>query len=142
MRVDVATPDDAAARVRRLHALEPCQQRRDQHDRRTHAADQVRRQLGLAHVTAADAQCLAAQAFDLGTEPPQEVAHHDDVGNLRHVVQHALVVGEQRGRHDGQDGVLAGGGLNGSVQRYPTVDDIACQPVSAFLVAPHSPVPL
>ena len=119
MRPDGAPRRKVAAGRRHEGAPAAREQRPQQQHRAAQPADQRAIGLVLGDLRAADAQRRAADAFDLGAEVEQQPRHHLDVGDARHVVQRAPLVGQQARRHQRQRRVLVAFDVDAAFERWP-----------------------
>ena len=79
------------------------------------------------------------------TEPVEQRQHRVDVADARHVGEHELGVGQDRGRQDRQRAVLVAGGHDRSAQRRAALNDELlhrCASAQAYTEAPPRPLRL
>jgi hypothetical protein len=89
-----------------LRTAAPREERTQQENRPAEAAHHRPIGLVLQHVGAPHAQRRGADAVHLGAEVHEQLRHHLDVTDARHVAEHALLGREQAGREQRQRGVL------------------------------------
>ena len=77
----------------------------------------------LRHLGAPDSQRARPDAIDLGAEIEQQSRHHFHVADARHVVQDALLLGEQAGGHQRQRRVLVALDLYAAAERLAAFND-------------------
>ncbi len=125
VRVELADAERATLGIGRqrepLHAL---QERGEKQDGRAHAGRQF------AVEAAGVKACMDEGDRADGAVPRDERALlgeevHEllDVGDVRHMVQHDLGVGQQRRAEEGQDGILVARRRDGAAQGFAAVDD-------------------
>ncbi len=101
----------------------PCQQRPHEQDRPAQPPHQRAVGLVLRDVLALDAERRRADAVDVGADVQQQPAHDVDVGNARHVVQHAELLGEHARRDQRQGRVLVALDVEAAIQTMPAFYD-------------------
>ena len=71
----------------------------------------------------ADAQRGGAEALHLRTEIDEQLRHHLDIADARHVLEHALFRGEQAGGQKRERGVLVAFDVDGARQPGTTLNE-------------------
>ncbi len=126
-RLDVgadAPPRREVAPGRRdVRLTAPGQERPQQQNRPAQPSDQGAVGLVLQDIAALDAQRGAADALDLGAEIEQQPRHDLDVGDSRHVGQHARLIRQQAGCHQRQRRVLVAFDVDASAEPTAAVND-------------------
>src|SRR5713101_1523103 len=109
MRIHAPSADHIATRRRKAHAAEACQHGARQEDRGTDAGAQRRIELTRLGARGVHLHAVRPQPAHLGAEMHQQGEHRLDVADVRHVVDPAGPVGEQRRREDRKGRVLVAG---------------------------------
>ena len=122
VRVDPAAADHVATWRRHEHLAAAGEQGAGQQNRGAdpHAQRPVDRGCDVAG--SLDAQRVALEPFHLSARRADELSHHLDVADARHVLDHALVLGQQAGRDDRQRAVLIATDLYTSGERRAALD--------------------
>src|SRR5215218_4214443 len=123
--VEPAAADHVAAGGRQQAVARPGHQRRRQQHRRPDAGAQDRVQRRPVQAPGVDPDLVGAGPLHRGPGRGDQLQHGLHVQDLGDVVQHHRLVGQQRGGHDGQGGVLVPGRADGAAQRLPALDDKA-----------------
>src|SRR5882672_10398876 len=116
MRVHAPPADHVAARRRETHSAEARQHRAGQEDRRADAGAQGGVELARLGPRGIDLHRVGPQPADLGAEMRQQGQHRLDVADVRHVVDPAGPIGEQRRRQDGKGRILVAGRVDRALQ--------------------------
>jgi hypothetical protein len=66
-----------------------------------------------------DPHAVVTQPLDLGTEDDEQLEERAHVADVRHVLEHHVLLGQERRRDDGQCGVLVARGADRPVERRP-----------------------
>ncbi len=103
----------------------PGHQRRRQQHRRPDAGAQGRVQRRPAQAAGSMRTWLGPSPLHRRAGRGDQLQHGVHVQDLGDVAQHHRLVGQQRGGHDGQRGVLVPGRADGAAQRLPALDDEA-----------------
>ncbi len=106
VRRDGAPRREVAARRRQAHAAGPGEQRAHQQHRPAQAADQLRIGRVARHRRRRDLERRRPESADPGAQAGEQVGHHADVRDARHVLETARLVAEQAGGDQRQRGVL------------------------------------
>ena len=123
VRVDAASADDVATRRRHEDLAAAGEQRAGQKDRGTDADAEraIDRRRDVAG--GLDAQRVALHPLHVGAGGGDELRHHLDVADARHVLDHALVLGQQARSDDRERAVLVAADLDAARQRRAALDD-------------------
>src|SRR5467141_2531024 len=119
MSIDAPPPDHVAARRREAHAAEPRQHGARQENRSADARAQRRVELARLGPRGVHLDRVRAQPADLGAEMRQQREHRLDVADMRHVVDPAGPIGEQRRRENGKGSILVAGRADRALQGAP-----------------------
>ena len=122
VRVDAAAADHVAARRRHVAAAAR-EQRAGEQDRRADAAAERRSSVVFETNSARISGRSAAVHSTLGAEIGDQLEHHLDVADARHVGQPDGAVGQQRRSDDGQRRVLVALGGDGPGEGTSALDD-------------------
>src|SRR5213078_1341328 len=109
MRIHAPAPDHIATRGRETHAAEARQHGAREEDRGADAGAQRRIELPRLGARGVHLQAVRPQPAYVGAEMHQQGEHRLDVADVRHVVDPAGPVGEQRRREDRKGRVLVAG---------------------------------
>ena len=130
VHVGRARAEDAAAGQRDLGAAEARQQRSDQIKRGREFSDERVRRAVRGDVRRVDDDRVRALGAQPRAERLEQRPHHRDVGDARYAVQDNRGLGQERGRHDRQCGVLGAMGLDAALERVsPTHAKRRLEPV-------------
>ena len=109
-RIDVRADGAPGGKIAARHAQNRASGARQQRTQQQHGAAQLADQRGVGlrvrDLLAAHAHRGGAHAVHVGAHFAQQVRHHLDVADARHVVEHALFGGEQAGGEQRQRRVL------------------------------------
>ena len=122
MRVDAAAANHVATGRRHEYLAAAGEQRAGEQDRGADADAECAIDRRRDVAGGLDAQRVLLQPLHLGTGRPDEVGHHLDVADARHVLDHALVLSQETGGDDRQRAVLVAADLHASGERRTSLD--------------------
>jgi fructose-1,6-bisphosphatase II len=118
VEVDRALAKIIATGQRHVDSTAAREDRTEHHDRRTHGFEKVRRRDGVYLVAIGHGNCQYVFAWtrDGTTQRFEELSHHVDVGDVRHIAETVFARREQARRHFLQYGVLGAVGAHFAVE--------------------------
>jgi fructose-1,6-bisphosphatase II len=125
VEVDWALSKIIAARQRHVHSTAPREDWSEYHDRRTHCFKEVSGGDGvdLIAIGHGDRKFVIAWSRDGATQCFEELSHHEDVGDVRHIGETMFARREQARRHFLQYGVFGTVGSHLAVQGTNWLDN-------------------
>ena len=106
VRVDAPAPDDVAARRRQFDFAAPREHRPGEQDRRANLLAELRIELVGADGLGVNLERVSRAPAHVGARGRHELDQRLDVADARHVFERDRMLGQQRGAHDRQRGVL------------------------------------
>jgi uncharacterized protein YoxC len=125
VRVDAPATDDVAARRRKRNGAASREQRAGEKDRGTDPRAELRVQRARLYDFCLYQKRIARGPFGGDAQRANQLDERLDVANVRDVLEYDLLIGEERGRDDGQRSVLVAGRMDRAGKRVSTFDDVA-----------------
>jgi len=125
VRVDPPAPDDVATGRRKSDRAASREQRPGEKDRGTDPGAEFRVQRARLYDLRLDRKRIARRPLGGDAQRANQLDERLDVANVRDVLEYDLLIGEQRGRDDGQRSVLVAGRMDRAGKRVSTFDDVA-----------------
>ena len=118
-----AASREISTRWRETRPPHPREERADQQNRSAEPANQVRIRALACDTPAPDSHLGRPNPLHFGTQASEQLAHHGDILDPRHVRQRARLIGQQAGREQRQRGVLVALDVDRAGQAVPALDD-------------------
>ena len=119
VHIDLASTQVAAARHGNFGAMEATQQGSHDGGGSTHLGNELVGGLPRIDLRGINLERVLVENIDRGAHTLEHLAHHVDIGNIRHVLQRRLARRQKRCRHKFERGVL------GTRNRHGTSDGVA-----------------
>ena len=119
MHIDLASAQVAAAGHGDLGAMETAQQWSHHGSGSAHLGNELVGRLPRIDLGGIDLERMLVENIDRSAHALEHLAHHVDIGNIRHVLQRRLARRQKRCRHEFERGVL------GARNRHGTSDGVA-----------------
>ena len=119
MHIDLASTQVAAAGHGDLGAMETAQQGSHHGSGSAHLGNELVGRLPRINLGGIDLERVLVENIDRSAHTLEHLAHHVDIGNIRHVLQRRLARRQKRCRHKFECGVL------GTRNRHGTSDGVA-----------------